>query len=166
MIVALIILIVPSVCHIVFFATYTIFSSIFLAFTLFLMLFCSFKDPGIVPRVQNIMNDPELAAIPEDQLKQNPSGYLLINRDGHTSNFRLCETCYIFKDKDRRHCSTCDNCVSRFDHHCKYLSYQSLISLIISELLQPNSHTCLPPSFNLMPQTHPPSPKVSLLFLT
>ena len=48
-----------------------------------------------------------------------PSLKYLIN--GHILNLNFCYNCSLYRPPRASHCSLCDNCVERFDHHCLWL---------------------------------------------
>ena len=40
---------------------------------------------------------------------------------GHLLNINKCQSCYVLRPPRTSHCSECDNCVERFDHHCDWI---------------------------------------------
>ncbi|XP_062322944.1 palmitoyltransferase ZDHHC14 isoform X1 [Osmerus eperlanus] len=95
------------------------------SFVVGMLLRASFTDPGVLPRAT-----PDEAADLERQIDaangSSGPGYrpprtreVLIN--GQTVKLKYCFTCKIFRPPRASHCSLCDNCVERFDHHCPWV---------------------------------------------
>ncbi|XP_030200822.1 palmitoyltransferase ZDHHC14 [Gadus morhua] len=94
-------------------------------FVMGMLLRASFSDPGVLPRAT-----PDEAADLERQIDTScPSGpgYRTPPRtrevqiNGQTVKLKYCFTCKIFRPPRTSHCSLCDNCVERFDHHCPWV---------------------------------------------
>ncbi|XP_025822060.1 protein S-acyltransferase 8-like isoform X1 [Panicum hallii] len=89
-------------------------------YVLLLLILTSSQDPGIVPRnshppVEEFSHDasaPHTLQFP--RVKE-----VMVN--GVPVKVKYCETCMIYRPPRCSHCSKCDNCVERFDHHCPWV---------------------------------------------
>ncbi|XP_045621015.1 palmitoyltransferase ZDHHC18 isoform X1 [Procambarus clarkii] len=102
------------------------FGALLFIFVMSSLFHTSFTDPGIIPRatadeaiytekqieVPNSGNGPRLR--PPPRTKE-----IVVN--GVTVKLKYCFTCKIFRPPRASHCSICDNCVERFDHHCPWV---------------------------------------------
>lgn len=108
---------------------YMLAGSLLLYSFVMLMLFrTSFSDPGIIPRASSSQSaQVERQLIDADVRKNGYSGYKPpprvqeIEINGVTMKQKYCFTCKIFRPPRSSHCSICDNCVDRFDHHCPWV---------------------------------------------
>lgn len=114
-----------------------IFTKVFLCFLYFLEIYSTFRsgctDPGILPKQY------------DNYIRKKPERKSIIR--GHLITLKYCLTCDIFRPPRSSHCSKCDNCVQKFDHHCDWVGncigirnykffYLLLLSLIIDDIYQ------------------------------
>nr|CAD1840981.1 unnamed protein product [Ananas comosus var. bracteatus] len=79
------------------------------------------KDPGIIPRNEK----PELEEV-GTSVSRSRSRRISIN--GVQIKLKYCRICNIFRPPRSCHCTVCDNCVEKFDHHCPWIGLLFLIS--------------------------------------
>lgn len=84
----------------------------------------SFQNPGVVPR-------------PKGKRPEKTQHDLYPIFKGVTIRQRWCKTCQMYRPLRSKHCSYCDRCIFRFDHHCTLLgncvglgNYRSFLALI------------------------------------
>ncbi|KAH0484227.1 MAG: uncharacterized protein KVP18_002745, partial [Porospora cf. gigantea A] len=87
--------------------------------SLALLVASAMTDPGIMPRQRNPNNAYDV------NLNEFRMGLPARNQDvtylGHLYKLKYCVSCHTYRFPRTVHCSTCDNCVERFDHHCPWL---------------------------------------------
>ncbi|CAK8576845.1 unnamed protein product [Lathyrus sativus] len=94
-------------------------------FVLIALLVTSGRDPGIVPRNWYPPVPESYRESVDIDIEHNRSCNLpqikevIIN--GKIVKAKHCDTCMLYRPPRCSHCSICDNCVERFDHHCSWV---------------------------------------------
>ncbi|ERN08705.1 hypothetical protein AMTRI_Chr11g156080 [Amborella trichopoda] len=96
-------------------------------YVLGLLLITSARDPGIVPRAPHPPEEEfyDSSVSLEGGSGQTPRLQFPRTKDvvvhGVTVKIKYCDTCMLYRPPRCSHCSICNNCVERFDHHCPWV---------------------------------------------
>ncbi|KAL3526262.1 hypothetical protein ACH5RR_010918 [Cinchona calisaya] len=97
---------------------------VFTFYDLGLLLLTSGRDPGIIPRNTH-PPEPEGCDGSAESGGQTPQLRLPrikeVEVNGITVKIKYCDTCMLYRPPRCSHCSICNNCVERFDHHCPWV---------------------------------------------
>ncbi|NXD16754.1 ZDH18 Palmitoyltransferase, partial [Nothocercus nigrocapillus] len=100
-----------------------IIAAVLFFFVISCLLQTSFRDPGILPRAT-----PSEAADLEKRIDnmgtstyRPPARTMEVVINKYVVKLKYCYTCRMFRPPRTSHCSVCDNCVERFDHHCPWV---------------------------------------------
>ncbi|KAK9713299.1 hypothetical protein RND81_06G018000 [Saponaria officinalis] len=100
---------------------------IFTVYVLVLLLCTSSRDPGIIPRNSHPPEEEfrietafaEGDGRPTPRLQFPRTREVIVN--GVPVKVKYCDTCMLYRPPRCSHCSICNNCVEKFDHHCPWL---------------------------------------------
>ncbi|KAJ9683201.1 hypothetical protein PVL29_018973 [Vitis rotundifolia] len=98
---------------------------VFTFYVLVLLLLTSGRDPGIIPRNAHPPEPEGYDGSAEGVGGQTPQLRLPrikeVEVNGVTVKIKYCDTCMLYRPPRCSHCSICNNCVERFDHHCPWV---------------------------------------------
>ncbi|GAB4861098.1 hypothetical protein Ancab_036256 [Ancistrocladus abbreviatus] len=100
---------------------------VFTIYVLVLLLLTSARDPGIVPRSSHPPEEEFRydSSVVESGGRQTPGLQLPRTKEvmvnGIPVRVKYCDTCMLYRPPRCSHCSICNNCVERFDHHCPWV---------------------------------------------
>ncbi|KAI4373742.1 hypothetical protein MLD38_011828 [Melastoma candidum] len=100
--------------------------SVLIAVLILVLLFLTaMSDPGIIPRnahppeLEDDADGSSLSADWSGPSSLPPTKDVLVN--GIIVKVKYCQTCMLHRPPRCSHCSICNNCVDRFDHHCPWV---------------------------------------------
>ena len=85
------------------------------------LIIASFRDPGIIRRYDIKKDDKSKDFIRSSTFNEFRRNEAKIFHLGYIKSFKFCPSCAIIRPCRSTHCSDCNNCVERLDHHCPWM---------------------------------------------
>ncbi|CAI0374656.1 unnamed protein product [Linum tenue] len=82
----------------------------------------SSRDPGIIPRNSHppeMDESMDMTSTSMEWFKLPRTKDVFVN--GYSVKVKFCDTCLLYRPPRASHCSICNNCVQKFDHHCPWV---------------------------------------------
>ncbi|XP_074580155.1 putative protein S-acyltransferase 6 [Curcuma longa] len=104
------------------------FAVVFAAYDIVMLFLTSGRDPGIVPRNAHPPEPTDVDSTSPKSAEWSGAyggSILPLTKDvfvnGIVMKVKYCNTCMLYRPPRCSHCSICNNCVERFDHHCPWV---------------------------------------------